>query len=54
MFYFVKRKDLVITHMSEHEAVAVFSLNRKEREGRKETPFLILFALFACFAVRCG
>jgi len=31
----------------------VFS-NRKERKGRKETLFLILFALFAGFGVRCG
>jgi len=40
-------------------------LNRKDRKGRKETLFLILFALFAAlflilfalfagFAVRCG
>jgi len=29
-------------------------LNRKDRKGRKETLFLILFALFAGFAVRCG
>jgi hypothetical protein len=50
----VKASELVITHISEYNPVTAFPLNRKERKGCKEPLFLIFFALFAYFAVRCG